>query len=41
MVEIIEKRYANGEPYYFNLETMEKYGEIVGGLSWPEIKMVF
>jgi hypothetical protein len=37
MMNIIEKKiYANGEPYYFNLETMEKYGEIVGGLAWPE-----
>jgi hypothetical protein len=38
-MNIIEKKiYANGEPYYFNLETTEKYGEIVGGLAWPETK---
>ena len=38
-MNIIEKKiYADGEPYYFNTETKEKYGEIVGGLAWPEIK---
>jgi hypothetical protein len=38
-INIIEKKiYTNGEPYYFNTETMEKYGEIVGGLAWPETK---
>lgn len=39
MMNIIEKKiYADGEPYYFNTETEEKYGEIVGGLAWPETK---
>jgi hypothetical protein len=39
MVNMIEKKiYADGEPYYFNTETTEKYGEIVGGLAWPEAK---
>jgi hypothetical protein len=42
MIDIIEKKiYANGEPYYFNSETTEKYGEIVGGLAWPETKEGF
>ena len=37
IINIIEKKiHADGEPYYFNTETMEKYGEIVGGLAWPE-----
>ena len=37
VINIIEKKiYADGEPYYFNIETREKYGEIVGGLAWPE-----
>jgi hypothetical protein len=37
IMNIIEKKiYTDGEPYYFNTETMEKYGEIVGGLAWPE-----
>ena len=37
VINIIEKKiYADGEPYYFNLETKEKYGEIVGSLAWPE-----
>ena len=41
-VNIIEKKiYTDGEPYYFNTETMEKYGEIVGGLAWPETKEGF
>jgi hypothetical protein len=36
-INIIEKKiHTDGEPYYFNTETMEKYGEIVGGLAWPE-----
>jgi hypothetical protein len=39
MLNIIEKKiYADGEPYFFNTETNEKYGEIVGGLAWPETK---
>ena len=38
-MNIIEKKvYADGEPYYFNTETKEKYGEIVGGFAWPETK---
>jgi hypothetical protein len=42
MVNIIEKKiYTDGEPYYFNTETMEKYGEIVGGFAWPETKEGF
>lgn len=37
MLNIIEKKiYADGEPYFFNTETNEKYGEIVGGFAWPE-----
>jgi hypothetical protein len=37
IINIIEKKiYTDGEPYYFNTETMEKYGEIVGGLAWRE-----
>jgi hypothetical protein len=39
MMNIIERKiYVDGDPYYFNLETTEKYGEIVGGLAWPETK---
>jgi hypothetical protein len=39
MLNIIEKKiYADGEPYYFNTETTGKYGQIVGGLAWPETK---
>jgi hypothetical protein len=39
MMNIIEKKiYEDGERYYFNIETTEKYGEIVGGLAWPETK---
>jgi hypothetical protein len=35
-MDIIEKKiYADGELYYLNTETNEKYGEIVGGLAWP------
>ena len=38
-MNIVEKRiYADGEAYYFNAETTEKYGEIVGGFAWPETK---
>jgi len=41
-MNIIEKKvYEDGEPYYLNTETMEKYGEIVGGLAWPEVKEGF
>ncbi len=37
IINIIEKKiYTDGEPYYFNTETKEKYGEIVGSLAWPE-----
>jgi len=39
MMNIIERKiYEDGEPYFFNTETNEKYGEIVGGLAWPETK---
>lgn len=42
MTNIIEKKiYEDGEPYYLNTETGEKYGEIVGGLAWPEVKEGF
>jgi len=42
MMNIIEKKvYEDGEPYYLNTETGEKYGEIVGGLAWPEEKEGF
>ncbi|MGA2318859.1 MAG: hypothetical protein ABSG71_21125 [Thermodesulfobacteriota bacterium] len=42
MMDMIEKKiYADGEPYYFNTETTEKYGEIAGGLAWPEAKEGF
>jgi hypothetical protein len=42
MGNIIEKKiYEDGEPYFFNAETNEKYGEIVGGLAWPETKNGF
>jgi len=42
IMNIIEKKiYTDGEPYYFNTETTEKYGEIVGGLAWPETKEGF
>jgi len=41
-MNMIEKKiYADGEVYYFNTETTEKYGEIVGGLAWPETKEGF
>ena len=37
IINIIEKKiFTDGEPYYFNTETKEKYGEIVGSLAWPE-----
>jgi hypothetical protein len=36
-VDIIEKKiHTDVGPYYFNTETKEKYGEIVGSLAWPE-----
>ena len=42
MTNIIEKKiYEDGEPYYLNTETGEKYGEIVGGLAWPEVNEGF
>ena len=38
-MNIIEKKiYEDGEPYYFNTEKDEKYGEIVGAVAWPETK---
>ncbi len=41
-MNMIEKKlYEDGEPYYLNTETGEKYGEIVGGLAWPEVKEGF
>ncbi len=41
-MNVIEKKlYEDGEPYYLNTETGEKYGEIVGGLAWPEIREGF
>ncbi len=37
VINIIEKKIdVDGKPYYFNLKTGEKYGQIVGGLAWPE-----
>lgn len=42
MTDMIEKKiYEDGEPYYLNTETGERYGEIVGGLAWPEAKEGF
>lgn len=36
-MNVIEKKlYVDGESYYFNTDTNEKYGEIVGGLAWPD-----
>ena len=36
-MDVIERKiYADGEPYYFNKKTMERYGEIAGGLAWSE-----
>ncbi len=41
-MNVIEKKvYEDGEPYYLNTETGERYGEIVGGLAWPEVKEGF
>ena len=41
-MDIIEKKiYADGEPYFFNSETGEKYGEIVGAIAWPETEEGF
>ncbi len=38
-MKVIEKKiHTDGEPYYFNTETEEKCGEIVGGFAWPETK---
>jgi hypothetical protein len=42
MTNIIEKKvHDDGEPYYLNTETGEKYGEIVGGFAWPRVKEGF
>jgi hypothetical protein len=42
MTNIIEKKvYADGESYYFNTETMGRYGDIMGGLAWPETREGF
>ncbi|MGZ3513867.1 MAG: hypothetical protein ACXU93_07965 [Thermodesulfobacteriota bacterium] len=42
MTMMIEKKvYEDGEPYYLNTETGEKYGEVVGGLAWPDVKEGF
>ncbi len=42
MINRIEKKInTDGEPYYFNIETMEKYGEIAGGFAWPETQEGF
>lgn len=42
MTNMIEKKiYADGEPYYFNTETGEKYGEVVGAIAWPETEQGF
>jgi len=42
MTNILEKKvYEDGELYYLNTETEEKYGEIVGGPAWPEVKEGF
>jgi hypothetical protein len=39
MMNIIEKKfYSDGERYYLNTGTNEKYGEIMGGLAWPGTK---
>jgi hypothetical protein len=41
-MNMIEKKiYEDGEPYYLNTETGETYGEIAGGLAWPEAKEGF
>jgi hypothetical protein len=42
IMNLIEKKlYDDGEPYYLNTETGEKYGEVVGGLAWPDVKEGF
>jgi hypothetical protein len=41
MNKIERKIYADGEPYFFNSETGEKYGEIVGAIAWPESEAGF
>jgi hypothetical protein len=42
MMNAIEKRiYVDGEPYFFNTGTNEKYGEIAGGLAWSETEKGF
>jgi hypothetical protein len=42
MANMIEKKvYEDGESYYLNTETGEKYGEVVGGLAWPDVKEGF
>jgi hypothetical protein len=42
VINLVEKKISmDGKPYYFNTETTEKYGEIVGGLAWPETKEGF
>ena len=41
-MNMIEKKiYEDGEPYYLNTETGERYGEIVGGLAWPDVREGF
>jgi hypothetical protein len=41
-MNVVEKRFCtDGEPYYFNIETEERYGEIVGGLAWPDMEDAF
>ncbi len=41
-MNMIEKKiYEDGEPYYLNTETGEKYGEVVGGLAWPDTREGF
>jgi len=42
VISTIEKKIDGyGGPYYFNLETGEKYGEIVGGLLGQRVQTVF
>jgi len=41
MNTIEKKVYEDGEPYYLNTETGERYGEVVGGLAWPELNEGF
>ncbi len=38
---IERKLYEDGEPYYLNAETGEKYGELAGGLAWPDAREGF